>query len=50
MRHYTLGKDQAKAASSHSVMQALTDVLQKDLLRQQEHLWHKEPPSHKEPG
>jgi hypothetical protein len=42
VRHYTLGKDQVKTASSNAVMQALSDVLQKTLLRDQERMWIKE--------
>ncbi|KAH9881115.1 hypothetical protein J1614_001609 [Plenodomus biglobosus] len=45
VRHYTLGKDQAKVASSNSVMQALTDVIQKNLLKHQQDIWYKEPSS-----
>ncbi|CBX96011.1 hypothetical protein LEMA_P031630.1 [Plenodomus lingam JN3] len=48
--HYTIGKDKVKAASSNSVMQALTDVIQKSLLTYQEQLWYKEPKKEKEPN
>ncbi|KAH7066567.1 hypothetical protein FB567DRAFT_261116 [Paraphoma chrysanthemicola] len=42
VRHYTLGKDQAKTASSFGVMQLLGQVLQRNLLREQERVWVKE--------
>jgi hypothetical protein len=42
VRHYTIGKDQVKTASSNAVMQALSDVLQKKLLGEQERMWIKE--------
>lgn len=42
IRHYTLGKDQAKAASSNSVMQVLSQAMQKNMLQQQEAIWFKE--------
>jgi hypothetical protein len=47
VRHYTIGKDQVKTASSNAVMQALSDVLQKKLLGEQERMWIKEE-EHKE--
>ncbi|CAO2652121.1 Nn.00g004040.m01.CDS01 [Neocucurbitaria sp. VM-36] len=43
IRHYTLGKSQVKNAGATSVMQALSEVLQKSILSQQETMWYKEP-------
>jgi hypothetical protein len=43
VRHYTLGKAKAKTAGSFSVMQLLAEVVQKNLLREQETMWVKEP-------
>ena len=42
VRHYTLGKQQVKTAGSVSVMQALGDVLQKSILKNQATTWVKE--------
>ncbi|KAH8712016.1 hypothetical protein GQ44DRAFT_713973 [Phaeosphaeriaceae sp. PMI808] len=43
VRHYTIGKDKVKTASSVGVMQLLGNVLQKNLLRNQATMWYKEP-------
>lgn len=47
VRHYTLGKDQAKHASANSIMQILVSALQKNLLKKQKDVWHKEPATKK---
>jgi hypothetical protein len=48
VRHYTLGKAKVKTASSGAVMQVLSEVLQKSLLKNRERLWYEEPEQKKE--
>ncbi|KAH7377621.1 hypothetical protein BKA66DRAFT_571945 [Pyrenochaeta sp. MPI-SDFR-AT-0127] len=43
VRHYTIGKQKVKESASTTVMQILSEVLQKNLLQQQDALWYKEP-------
>jgi hypothetical protein len=43
VRHYTLGKDQVKEAGMLSVMNPLAEVLQRQLLKNQNTVWYKEP-------
>lgn len=43
IRHYTVGKHKVKESTSTSIMQLLSEVLQKNILQQQDAVWYKEP-------
>jgi hypothetical protein len=49
VRHYTIGKDKVKTAGTNSIMQALSDVLQRNLLKNSDTMWYKEKEKEKEP-
>jgi hypothetical protein len=50
IRHYTsIGKKRVKNAGATSVMQVLSEALQKNILANQEMLWYKEPEKKKDP-
>lgn len=43
VRHYTTGKNRVKDGSAASVMQILSEALQKSILADQQEVWYKEP-------
>jgi len=43
IRHYTIGKEKVKNAGAYTLVQSLSDVIQKSLLREKNTLWYKEP-------
>lgn len=44
IRHYTLGKDQVKEATSTGIMQMLSELVQKNIFENPDAHWYKEPP------
>lgn len=48
LRHHTLTKSKTKESSASVVMQALSQVLQKEALRNKDEIWYQEPEKKKE--